>query len=97
MIPEGIVRELTARLESLALADGLQQAPGQTADAAVDQALARIAALTDLLRRNAVFDDATRLAARLLLTDLAAVSAAFRAHANQFEQLLADALAEQHG
>ena len=67
------------------------------ADAAVDQALARIATVAELLRRDEPVDGVTRLAARLLLTDLAAISSAFRARAADFTALLADALGEPHG
>ncbi len=55
-------------------------------------AFARISALTDLLRANGSSDDATRLAARLLLADLGMVSAWFRGEANEAASALARVL-----
>jgi len=49
----------------------------------VELACARIAALTDLLRAGETWSDTTRVTARLLLTELGAVSAQFRATANE--------------
>ena len=51
--------------------------------AQLELAFARIGALTELLRTGHSSDDATRLAARLLLADLGLVSAWFRGQANE--------------
>ncbi len=86
------MRVLAERLESIRLADGRGRMPRQAADLTTELALARIAALTDLVRGSGDWDEASRATARLLLADLAAVSADFRARANELDALLDDAL-----
>ena len=49
----------------------------------IELACARIAALTELLRAETIWSETTRITARLLLTELGAVSAQFRATANE--------------
>lgn len=75
--------ELIAVLERFQLRPASVPAVDAAAQGQVELACARIAALTDLLRRDTAWDETSRLTARLLLADLGAVSAQFRAGANQ--------------
>ncbi|MGH9723005.1 MAG: hypothetical protein ACRD8O_22570 [Bryobacteraceae bacterium] len=87
------VHELAGLLERFPL----ERAGGRTfeeiADAHVQLLLARIAALTDLLR-GAEPNETTHLASRLLLSDLTIVAAHFRGRANVMRPSLAKALAQ---
>jgi hypothetical protein len=65
----------------------------ETAEAQARLQVARIAALTDMLR-DADPNEIARLASRMLLSDLAAVAARFRGRANAMRSSLAQALAE---
>ena len=65
--------------------------PPDVAQTQVDFLLARIAALTEALR-GAGGDDTTRLATRVLLSDLALVAAQFRGRANAVGASLTGAL-----
>jgi hypothetical protein len=75
--------DLIAVLERFQLRPAAVAAVPIAAQGQVELACARIAALTELLRRDAAWSDASRLTARLLLADLGAVSAQFRAGANE--------------
>jgi DNA anti-recombination protein RmuC len=73
--------DLTRLLERLTVERGGSQTPTQAGDAQVEALCARITLLTDALR-DAEASDASRLAARMLLADLAQVTAQFRGRAN---------------
>jgi hypothetical protein len=72
--------DLTALLERFRL-EASAKSTAEVTEAQLDIALARIAALTEALR-NADDGEASRLASRLLLGDLAMVAAYFRARTN---------------
>jgi hypothetical protein len=84
--------DLIAVLERFQLRPAAVAAVGAAAQGQVELACARIAALTDLLRRDAGWNEASRLTARLLLSDLGAVSAQFRAGANESSAALTQVL-----
>ena len=84
--------ELIAVLERFQLRPAAVPAVDVAAQGQVELACARIAALTELLRRDTAWDETSRLTARLLLTDLGAVSAQFRAGANQSNAALTQVL-----
>ena len=73
----------------------LERAGGKTIDETsqtqAQHVLARIAALTDTMRRSES-NETARLASRLLLDDLATVAALFRARANEISVLLTKGL-----
>jgi uncharacterized protein YPO0396 len=73
--------DLTQLLERLAVERAGAQTSVQAGDAQVEMLCARITLLTEALR-DAEASDAARLAARMLLADLAQVTAQFRARAN---------------
>ncbi len=75
--------ELNAVLERFQLRPASVPAVATAASGQVELACARVAALTELLRRGGAWNEATRLTARLLLADLGFVSGQFRAAANE--------------
>lgn len=78
--PRASVDELTALLQQLRLQQPGANSPGEVARAQTDLLLARMAALTDTLR-VAEWNDTSRAGARLLLADLAMVTAQLRSNA----------------
>ena len=93
-MPERLTAEgLTQLLERLSVARGGTLTPAQAADDQVEALCARITLLTEALR-DVEPGEAARLASRLLLTDLAQVTALFRARANGIGASL-DAAVEQ--
>lgn len=74
-------------LERLSLQQAGAKSPSEVTQAQVDLLLARIASLTDVLR-TAESNDTTRLASRMLLSDLALVAAQFRGRANEIAESL---------
>ena len=96
---DGRVTDATLTAAALAAAlERLQLRPPdvQTVPAAmhgeVELLCARIASITELLRADPAWSDATRVAARLLLADVAAVAAQFRADTNESAGALARTL-----
>jgi hypothetical protein len=87
--------DLARLLERLSVERGSAQSPAQAGDAQVEVLAARIQLLTDALR-DADASDAARLAARMMLVDLAQVTAQFRARANGIRSSLETAVAEMH-
>ena len=83
--------ELTRLLERFRLQQAGANATPEVNQAQLDLLLARIASLSDALR-DAEASEASRLASRLLLSDLGLVSAHFRAHANEIGEALTRAL-----
>ena len=73
--------DLTTLLERFRLQEGGAKSTAEVTEAQLDVVLARIAALTEALRK-AEDDEVTRLASRILLGDLAIVAAHFRARTN---------------
>lgn len=82
--------DLTALLERLRLQPAGAASLSEVSQAHLDLLLARIASLTEALR-DAQSDETSRLAARLLLADLAPVVARFRGGANDIAGALARA------
>lgn len=74
---------LADTLERLQLRPPAVQTVQAAAQGQVELACARIAALTELLRGDTAWTETTRLTARLLLAELGAVSAQFRAGATE--------------
>jgi hypothetical protein len=87
------VDDLTRLLEQLAVERGHAQTPAQAGDAQVELLVARITLLTEALR-GAAGGDAVRLAARLLVADLAQVTAQFRGRTNGIRASLESAVEE---
>ena len=83
--------DLTALLERLRLQPAGASTPSEVTRAQLDLLLARIGSLTEALR-NADRNETTRLASRLLLSDLALVAAQFRGSANAMSASLSHAL-----
>jgi hypothetical protein len=83
--------DLTALLERLRLQQAGPKFTSEVTRAQVDQALTRIASLTEALR-SAEDSGTARLASRLLLSDLALVAAQFRAGVNEIGEPLTRAL-----
>ena len=83
---------LTAILQQLRLQRADGKLPPDVARAQVDLLLARVAALTGALRNGAQPDNQTSASMRLLLADLAMVTAQFRGHTNAVGEQLARAL-----
>jgi hypothetical protein len=82
---------LTALLERLRLPLAGTQSPTEVAQGHLDVLLARVAALTEAVRTSPP-NETTRLAARLLLSDLALVVAQLRGDANAVGASLAETL-----
>ena len=74
---------LAATLERLQLRPPAVQTVQAATQGQVDLAAARIAAFTELLRDDPAWTETTRLTARLLLAELGAISAQFRAGATE--------------
>ena len=85
--------DLTQLLERLTVERAGAQSSVQAADAQVEMLCARITLLTDALR-DAEASDAARLAARMLLADLAQVTAQFRGRTNSLRASLEAAVDE---
>jgi hypothetical protein len=83
--------DLTTLLERFRIERGTASTAGEAADAQLQILVARIAELTGVLR-DAPADDTGRLAARLLLADLAQVAGQFRGRANETGASIASAL-----
>jgi hypothetical protein len=83
--------DLTRLLERFRLQQAGANATPEVNQAQLDLLLARIASLTDTLRDTEA-NETTRLASRLLLSDLGLVSAHFRARANEIGEALTRAL-----
>ena len=84
---------LTALLGRLAIERAGSLGPTEITQAQVDLLLARIGALTEALR-DAASNDSTRLAARLLIADLALVAGQFRGSTNAMRASLSVTLDE---
>jgi len=85
--------DLTRLLERLGVERGQAQTPAQAGDAQVELLIARITVLTEALR-GAEANEAARLAARMLVADLAQVTAQFRGRANGIRASLEAAVEE---
>jgi hypothetical protein len=85
--------DLTRLLEQLTVERGQAQTPAQAGDAQVELLIARITLLTEALR-GAEASDTARLAARLLVADLAQVTAQFRGRTNGIRAALESAVEE---
>ena len=85
--------DLTDLLERFRPERAGQKASPEIAEVQIQLLLTRVAALTDALR-GAESNEATRLASRIVLNDLAAVAGQFRARANTMRPALAKALAD---
>ena len=83
---------LAAALERLQLRPATVEDVHAAAKGQMELACARIAALTDLLRADTAWSETTRLTARLLLVELGAVSAQFRAGATESADALTRAM-----
>jgi phage-related baseplate assembly protein len=83
--------DLTALLDRLALQRARAKTPAEAAAAQVEFLIARIALFTDVLRR-AEANEAARLTARMLLSDLAQVAAQFRGSATAMHASLETSL-----
>jgi hypothetical protein len=89
------VNDLTALLEGLAL-QRAPKTPDEAAGAQVDFLIARMTLLTGVLRR-AEANEATRLASRMLIADLAQVAAQFRGSTNAISGSLSTVLDDLRG
>lgn len=89
--PASPAGDLTALLQQLRLQQPGAKSPSEVHRAQTDLLLARISSLTGRLRSDG-WDDSSRAAARLLLADLAMVSAQFRGHATAIGEKLAATL-----
>ena len=87
------LEELTEVLERFPVERAGGRTLDDTSEAQAQALLARIAALTDVLR-DAEPAEPARMAARLLLSDLSAIAAHFRGRANTMGPPLASALGE---
>lgn len=87
------IAELTEILERFAVERAGGRAAEEIVEAQTQLLLARIAALTEVLR-GATPNDTAHLASRLLVSDLAGVAAQFRGRANGMRSLLAKALVD---
>ena len=85
--------DLTRLLERLGVERGQAQTPAQAGDAQVELLIARITVLTEALR-GAEANEAARLAARMLVADLAQVTAQFRGRTNGIRASLDAAVQE---
>ena len=85
--------DLTRLLEQLTIERGRAQTGAQASDAQIELLIARIKLLTEALR-GAASGDAARLAARLLVVDLAQVTAQFRGRTNGIRAALESAVEE---
>jgi hypothetical protein len=83
--------DLTALVECIRLQPASAQLSADVAQAQLEVLLARIAALTEALR-NAPATDSARFGARLLLADLALVTAQFRGRTNAAHETLTRAI-----
>ena len=83
---------LAAALERLSLRPAGVGTVEASTQGQVELSCARIAALTDLLRADTAWTETTRLTARLLLVELGAVSAQFRAGATESADALTRAM-----
>lgn len=81
---------LAALLERLRLQPAGARTPSDVSQVQLDFLLARIGSLTDALRGSG-WDEASRVASRLLLSDLALVAAQFRGDANAISESLSKA------
>lgn len=86
--------DLTSLLQQLRLSQADGKSPSEVTQAQVELLLARIASLTDVLRGAAESSGTFRVAARLLLADLAMVAAQFRGNTNARGERLTRALDE---
>ena len=79
--------DLTAVLQQLRLHQAWTQSPSEITQAQVELLLVRIAVLTEALR-GAESNESSRSATRLLLADVAMVSAQFRGNTNALGERL---------
>jgi hypothetical protein len=91
--PLATTDDLTRLLEQLAVERGQAQTGAQASDVQIELLVARIKLLTEALR-DAAAGDAARLAARLLVADLAQVTAQFRGRTNGIRAALESAVEE---
>ena len=89
--PRTSLDDLTDLLEQLRLQQPGAKSPAEVAAAQTDLLLARIASLTGTLRGDE-WNDMSRAAARLLLADLAMVSAQLRGNAGALGEQLTGTL-----
>ena len=85
------VDDLTTLLQRLRLQQPGAKSPSEVTQAQTELLLTRMSSLTDTLR-VAEWNDTSRAAARLLLADLAMVTAQFRGHATAIGEKLATTL-----
>jgi hypothetical protein len=85
--------DLTRLLERFSVEHGRDRTTVQAGDAQVELLIARITLLTEALR-HAEATDAARLAERMLLADLAQVTAQFRGRTNGIRAALETAIEE---
>ena len=85
--------DLTRLLERFTVEHGRAQTAAQAGDAEIELLVARMTLLTEALR-DAEPTDATRLAERMLLADLAQVTARFRGRTNGIRAALEAAVDE---
>ncbi len=85
--PASPVDDLTAVLQRLHLHQAGTRSPSEVTQAQIELLLARIAALTETLR-GAESNESSRIAARLLLADVAMVAAQFRGNTNALGERL---------
>lgn len=85
--------DLARLLERLSVERGPAQSSAQAGDAQVEALAARIQLLTEALR-DAEASDAARLAERMMLADVAQVTAQFRGRANGIRKSLETAVEE---
>lgn len=86
------IDRLAALLQQLRLQQAEGQAPSEVTQAQVDLLLARIASLTEALRGSSDSSAAFRVTARLLLADVAMVTAQFRGNTNAIGERLTRAM-----
>lgn len=84
--------DLTAILQRLRLQQADAQAPPEITRTQIELLLARVAALTDAIRRATSPNGTSRAAFRLLLADLAMVTAQLRGNTTALDERLTRAL-----
>lgn len=84
--------DLTAILQQIRLQQADNQSPSEITGSQIELLLTRVAALTNALRRAKPANGMSRAASRLLLADLAMVTAQLRANTNALDGRLTRAL-----
>ena len=86
------IHALSAVLQQLRLQHADRKSPSEVTQAEIDLLLARIASLSETLGGAAQSTETFRIAARLLLADVAMVTAHFRGSTNMLSERLTRAL-----